>query len=975
MKKRQLTPDSLTKSKPKTKSPSKPFKLTSTPTKNSSIPKNPSKSKSQSKKPNYPKIFKNNNIKDIQLIPFTTSILTTPSAYSQRKITSNISPLRASSIKNRQILQQSPQIYHPKEQQKKTKRKPSITNNPKPPNEIVNTILKAKTGKNSHLPISPANKSKSPNRKIVEWNKKVLTLQKIPKTGQGPSTFCGKPNKLRLNDLERLQMKQLIDSLQKPDQDTSMKLRLRSKLENSAEERHNGTLGLIINNAEPQSDTDNSRSISTDRYKLNTMRLSQKSNISKKIIDSEEKFEEKSMEIFENDKKRLEQNRQQILGDYSTAEFCDADIKWATISELSTFKMINSKLESVEKNSQSKDLRKNHDCKRSSGDTKGLKGITESSYDDEILIHDSLQQNITSFSPQDSLTDKYIQQEEGWKYMEDKRLQKEEEISKNSQEIQKNNEVGKKVIQELVDQENERKNLEKELKGGIQQSIKQEEFNFTISQSIDEQEEAQLLRKSQEIVKREGLLVQKAKALANEELLQKRAQDEKEFRVKAEEDARQLVKKQVMEEYKKGRLGDDITLVMDQLNHDMNDKVKAIVDEQILTRREIINKANDENIDKSNSNYSQENCAGEEQSNVSTKEIEYEIVIENADEDSPLIFQKVPTNNVIIDEFEAGDCLSENSQNKKSLYVISEKDYSKEIYDSKVEGQTGSHPDYENIKTRLDNCESKSSYIACNLDLIAEAIEGCISEAKKIPNADGTPTKSITNPLDPLTPRDQNKPITPRSLKEDTTIYYKDGSMYTGNTLNGLRQGKGTSYHWNGKKKYCGNFKDDKQNGEGIGHWLNGNVSYRGNWINDTWHGYGIKYDIDGREACRGYWENDNLIKLDYKAKNSIIIDKGISFQDSDGFTKQYMGETKNGVSNGYGTTFDKKGNKIYKGDWVENKRHGNGTLYNQWGDNEYCGEWKNDRKCGYGVQYDLEGKIEYIGMWKDGKPVKQNNL
>ena len=47
------------------------------------------------------------------------------------------------------------------------------------------------------------------------------------------------------------------------------------------------------------------------------------------------------------------------------------------------------------------------------------------------------------------------------------------------------------------------------------------------------------------------------------------------------------------------------------------------------------------------------------------------------------------------------------------------------------------------------------------------------------------------------------------------TIYYKNGSRYKGELLNGEKDGKGTYYYTNGNK-YEGEWRNDAKDGKGI---------------------------------------------------------------------------------------------------------------------------------------------------------------
>lgn len=131
--------------------------------------------------------------------------------------------------------------------------------------------------------------------------------------------------------------------------------------------------------------------------------------------------------------------------------------------------------------------------------------------------------------------------------------------------------------------------------------------------------------------------------------------------------------------------------------------------------------------------------------------------------------------------------------------------------------------------------------------------------------------------------------------------YYENDNYYFGSFSNGLRNGKGRLYYFNGKIKYEGFFKNDQK------------------------YGYGkLIYEIN---------END-----DY-----------------------YVGQFFNNLKNGKGIIYDKKHNLKYEGDFVNDKPEGNGKLIYENG-SYYIGQFPNGLRHGRGTEYKRYHQIIFDG-------------
>jgi hypothetical protein len=118
-------------------------------------------------------------------------------------------------------------------------------------------------------------------------------------------------------------------------------------------------------------------------------------------------------------------------------------------------------------------------------------------------------------------------------------------------------------------------------------------------------------------------------------------------------------------------------------------------------------------------------------------------------------------------------------------------------------------------------------------------------------------------------------------LEEQTLIEHIDGSIYIGNAVDGIPQGKGILILPNGTYFY-GYFENGLMHGVGTlylvdggiyhGNWENGHVTgygiytwsdgdqYRGNWVDGVKSGYGVLETIDG-EVYEGIWFNNELME------------------------------------------------------------------------------------------------------------------
>jgi hypothetical protein len=105
--------------------------------------------------------------------------------------------------------------------------------------------------------------------------------------------------------------------------------------------------------------------------------------------------------------------------------------------------------------------------------------------------------------------------------------------------------------------------------------------------------------------------------------------------------------------------------------------------------------------------------------------------------------------------------------------------------------------------------------------------------------------------------------------------YICNGSIYTGNFINGSYNGKG-EFKWSDGDVYNGNWVNNKRQGKGEMTWQKKEY-YIGEWVNDLRHGKGRSRDTKGR-IKEGDWFNDKFVitetqrQINEDAKNKIRV-------------------------------------------------------------------------------------------------------
>ena len=106
------------------------------------------------------------------------------------------------------------------------------------------------------------------------------------------------------------------------------------------------------------------------------------------------------------------------------------------------------------------------------------------------------------------------------------------------------------------------------------------------------------------------------------------------------------------------------------------------------------------------------------------------------------------------------------------------------------------------------------------------------------------------------------------SLVKLSTVYLESKEVYTGEWLDGVREGKGNCIDSMGNE-YYGDWKGDRKEGEGILKLYNGDI-YKGGFANDVAEGYGEYYCGEGESGYRGEWKAN-----EYHGKGSLRLEDG----------------------------------------------------------------------------------------------------
>ncbi|KAL4500615.1 hypothetical protein ABPG72_003039 [Tetrahymena utriculariae] len=193
---------------------------------------------------------------------------------------------------------------------------------------------------------------------------------------------------------------------------------------------------------------------------------------------------------------------------------------------------------------------------------------------------------------------------------------------------------------------------------------------------------------------------------------------------------------------------------------------------------------------------------------------------------------------------------------------------------------------------------------------------------------------------------------------------------YSGQFLNGKRDGKGREEDKTNHTLYEGYFQDDMYHGEGILYQEQTKCYFKGIFEKNQKKA-GIEIFPNG-DVYEGQYKDDKFHGKGYLRNGDLFyfIDDGKSVQQGKDQNKvqstySYEGTFQNGKKDGFGTERYIKG-AVYVGEFRNNQKHGKGKL--QYPDGSYYeGDFVNGVPCGFGVHcaYSVE-QIQSI------KPIKK---
>ena len=213
---------------------------------------------------------------------------------------------------------------------------------------------------------------------------------------------------------------------------------------------------------------------------------------------------------------------------------------------------------------------------------------------------------------------------------------------------------------------------------------------------------------------------------------------------------------------------------------------------------------------------------------------------------------------------------------------------------------------------------------------------------------------------------------------------YSNGDRYVGSWFTDQPNGKG-KYYFKSKERYEGDFKSGKFEGQGTMYYPDG-AYYTGAWKNNRKNGSGKLVDSEGK-VTNGTWALGKLVNSTPSAGNSNTAqtqnkpkpNNSTSTASTPANTNK-PSSTKPDVSGlrNCGTAYCTSGKGYYDypdgsrwvGEFKNGYPSGKGTCYYADG-NRYEGEWASNAPNGEGIMYFAGGRV-YGAVWVNGAAVKE---
>ncbi|MBX2891313.1 MAG: caspase family protein [Saprospiraceae bacterium] len=211
-------------------------------------------------------------------------------------------------------------------------------------------------------------------------------------------------------------------------------------------------------------------------------------------------------------------------------------------------------------------------------------------------------------------------------------------------------------------------------------------------------------------------------------------------------------------------------------------------------------------------------------------------------------------------------------------------------------------------------------------------------------------------------------------INGEGSMTYSNGDKYVGSWFMDQPNGKG-KYYFKSKERYEGDFKSGKFEGQGTMYYPDG-AYYTGSWKNNRKNGQGRLVDSRGK-ATTGTWSMGNFVSSSSDSPNTTAATTQAQNKPTNANkpnpTKPDVAGLRNCGSvycaNGKGY-YDYPDGSRWVGEFKNGYPSGKGVCYYADG-NRYEGEWANNAPNGEGIMYFAGGRV-YGAVWLNGAAMKE---